>query len=545
MAASDWFSRELRLTFPRSPRSLPRSLSVEEFTFYGFDHDDSIVAIERRLRGLTVRGGEPALTTHEGAVFVPSRSRRDGQDTKRTGTLLAADGRPIAHAQVSRRGQPLATFGDDLSSAVPGDEVREEVIYLGPLYNHFGRVLLDSLARSWALAQHDPSLKVLFDYPNVPHRHLHPWVFRILEAFGVPRARLLILDRPTRLRRVTVPEPLFEQGLTAHERAIGPYRDIAARIAGGHERSSQPVYLSRRLLTSRQRPIIGEEALEQLFADHGALIVHPQRLTFDQQVRLVNQHSDIFSSASSAAHNILFARHRPTLHLLTASDQIPANMFLCSALARAPTVFVDCLGTGGRPSFEEGRAGGRGTARRAERKGAAFAAPGGQATPQLVDLAKVATYLAGRDGGAPPSSPPPAETDPARDAEYTEAWLYAFIRRTGSNRGAHLPKVVEDEACSLADRSWPLCWILGRYYGIARDDLARASAMINRFADLVSTESDEERLNYFREDVVGMSDRVARRIAPAAADRLRRAAGERFPPTTFVDAHGAFDERVE
>lgn len=507
--------------FPTKPTS-----ALDEFAFYGFD--DPLGEVERRLRRLTIRRGEPELTTHEAAVFVPTQNRRFGPETKVTGSLLEADGRPIANAQASRRGRALATVGDGPLAPPPPDEVREEVVYLGPLYNHFGRFLLDSLARIWALPQLDPSTKVLFDYPNSSHWQLHPWVFRILEAFGVPRARILTLEAPTRLRRVTVPEPLFEQAHGAHERAIEPFRQVAARITGDIEPSSRPVYLSRRLLTSRQRPLIGEAALEQLLSDYGVRIVHPQTLAFEEQIRLVNGHSDILSSPGSAAHNILFALHRPRLHLLTAGNHIPANFFLCSALAGAPTSFVDCLGTGGRPSFEEGRTGGRRGTHRSERKDAAFAAPGGQATPQLVDLRKVAEYVGGHGGGGEPRSLPPTDPDPALENEYAEAWLYAFVRRTGSNRGARLPTEIEDEARALASESWPLNWILARYYAIARQESEHASPMIDRFVDLVSAETDQQRLAYHWDDVVAMADRIARWAEPATAVRLRRVVAERF-----------------
>ena len=110
-------------------------------------------------------------------------------------------------------------------------------------------------------------------------------------------------------------------------------------------------------------------------------------MTIEDQVRLVNGHSDIFSSLGSAAHNILFALGTPRLHLLASRDDIPANYFLCSALVGAPTTFVNCLGSGGRTSPNDERLNRRAESfENPEKKRPVDAEPGPQSMPQLVEM---------------------------------------------------------------------------------------------------------------------------------------------------------------
>lgn len=82
-------------------------------------------------------------------------------------------------------------------------------------------------------------------------------------------------------------------------------------------------------------------------------LVYPETLPLADQVRMFNTHRDILSPVGSAAQAILFATNRPRLHLLASHDDIPANYFLCSALAEAPTTYVNCVMSAGRGSDDD------------------------------------------------------------------------------------------------------------------------------------------------------------------------------------------------
>ena len=108
---------------------------------------------------------------------------------------------------------------------------------------------------------------------------------------------------------------------------LRPFREVADALAADVKPSEQPLYLSRRRLTSRQRPVVGEPELEELLRDNGFAIAYPETMTIEDQVRLINSHADIFSSLGSAAHSILFALGKPRLHLLASRDDIPPIIF--------------------------------------------------------------------------------------------------------------------------------------------------------------------------------------------------------------------------
>jgi hypothetical protein len=463
------------------------ALGPDDFSFFGFD--GVMGEIRRNLQLLEIRGGTPGVSIVEDAVYAPEE---------------------LAGRERARRGE-IARSVSDSSPVAYEREVNEEVIYLGWLFNHFGHFLMQSLARTWFLADVSPAVKVIFDPPSRAWAQPTPWVLRMLEAFGVPPERILALDVPTRLRRLIIPEPLFEPRGMAHDHVVRvheamarPYHAVAERIAGDATPSEQPVYLSRRLLPPSQRTIVGEEDLEEVLRANGFRIAHTQTMTFEDQVRLVNEHVDIVSNAGSAAHNVLFALQQPRLHLLTNGAQFSPDYFLYSnsSIAAASTSFINCLSTAERPRFQ-----------RAHKQ-----------TPHLLDAPKLLEYLDQRGFLTTPKSVWPVGNAAAFQARYDEAWLYGYIRAV--NQGVALPSEVEQEALTLTASSWPVSLALARYY--AKRDVARADRLAKQFAELAARETDRNRLASYRTEVAEMAPFVARRCSPETATRLDDVATDRF-----------------
>jgi Glycosyltransferase 61 len=509
-------------------------LEPRDFSFHGFG---TLRPDERRkISKLGIRRGAPAVTVVPDAIFVPNLETANTDQSKVIGGIVGPDGQPIERAQLHRKGGKHFGGLSDGVTVTAEDELDEDIVYLGPLFNHYGRILLESLARIWYLSEVDPSVKVGFnsttekrDAQLVEGAYRH-WVFELLSLFGIARERIFAPEAPTRLRRAIVPEPLFEQHFSAHVDMARPFREVAARVAADVVPSEQPLYLSRRRLTSAQRPVVGEAELEDLLRAQGFAIAHPETMTFEDQIRLINSHLDIFSAVGSAAHTILFALGKPRLHLLAHRDSIPANFFLCSVVADAPTTFVNCLGSGDRRSFRAERSNQgaeRFETRQKDPVGDSVVGP--QAEPQLLELDRVVTYLEQQGflrHQSPSTMPGPVSAASIR-RQFNEAWYYARLRKTSRKRRA-LPADLEHEALVLASESWPLSYILAVCYARV-GDRSRADALANQFATLVDAESDADRLEYYRFDIHGMAKYLLPQCEPETANRLAAIVATRFP----------------
>jgi hypothetical protein len=477
-----------------------RPITVNDFSFHGFD--DLMMAVEETLEDIGIRSGPLATSVVEDAIFVPTTRvaladpspRRtftteglissDGEPADPslrrkfvTGGLVTRDGQPIDFAQARRRTSRFGPLvrgevfeGMREQAAVKASRVvDEEVVYLGWLMEHFGHFLSESFTRAWFLKEVDPSVKVV--YHKKDDFTLSPMARRILEAFGIPMDRILFLDETTLLRRAIVPEPLHELHWSTHEQLPQMFREVAARIVSGGEKSDQPVYLSRRFLSSRSRQIVGEFELEEILRENGFHIAHPETMSFEDQVRLFNRHADIFTSDGSAAYNVLFALNRPTMHFLT-SDIPRQDYFMLPAVCESPAGYCNCLSRGGRPFHK--------------------------ATPRLAESLKLVDYLETRGFLRKRLRASLMPQDSRLQERFDEEWFFVAVRMTGPG-GQAFPPESEDEVMLRARSSWPLSLMLAKYYS-ARD-VARTDRLVRQFADLASMEPDISRLATYRSDV--------------------------------------------
>jgi hypothetical protein len=502
-------------------------LEPDAFTFVGFN---GLTRGElRKISRLVIRNGSPGVTVVENGIFDPGAGDATGKGTRLSGGVFDADGTSVVAAGVQRRGGKAFGALQDRSWA-DLTPVAEDVIYLGPLFNHYGRVLLETLARAWYLSDPETSSqRVIVSTANGAQHDVAPWLAPLLHAFGVPSERLHVTTVPTRFRHITVPEPLFEQLHSAHPQMVAPFRQVAHALAGGAATTDQPVYLSRRALGSRQRPVIGEAEVEEILRANGVRIVYPETMSLADQVQLFNTHRDIFSPVGSAAHSILFATNRPRLHLLASRDDIPANYYLCSALAEAPTTFVNCVTSAGHVTEDEEESS---EARRGVGGRGADPYSGHQSRPQKVDLEAFVEYLRTQGFLRRPYRSLSAREQARLDAQFDEAWAYARVRKAAGKSSA-LAADVESQILEQAATSWPVSLMLAHYFS-RRGDAARAQEQTNQFLDLLSEERDEERLRYFRADVMSIGQRLVRKSDPAVSKRLQAALETRWSDSMSV-----------
>jgi capsular polysaccharide biosynthesis protein len=484
-----------------------RPLTSSDFSFVGFD--DLMLSVDETLQEVGIRSGPPQVSVVENAIFVPgAKVPTNDPEIGRfvhEGGIVTQDGELVELAQTHRSGTRWGTrvLGGivELAALEPERVIDEEVVYLGWCFQHFGHFLMESLTRTWILGDIDPSVKVVF-HTKLPRiasgqKALSAATQRILELFGIPLERIIFPQEPTRLRRVIVPESLHELSYGSHEQFPRRYRQVASSIAGDTTPSAQPVYLSRRLLPSHLRQIVGEFELEEVLRDNGFLIAHPETMRFEDQIRLINQHTDIFTTAGSAAYNVLFALHRPRLHMLTSG--VPrADYFLTPAVAETPTTYCNFLGRGGRPGINK--------------------------TPTVVEISKCVDYLDSHGFLKKRLRASLASQDRNLQNTFDEVWFYAMVQDVPADET--LAPDVERDALVLAGSSWPLSLILAQYYQPRNDP--RVDDLTRQFADLVEKELDTGRLVKFYEDVESAAIDIILSCAPDVAERMTSVLSDRF-----------------
>ena len=237
----------------------------------------------------------PAVLVRDLPVFPYSRHWSGGPEIAR----IPDHGR-IRIDPVKRR---LDSFPQELLHE-PRETLSGSYLYGGPLYHHFGHVMVDSIIRLWA---YDPAIHtdgVVFALMGQNANQSHPdFFFDICRGFGIERDRIRVIDRPTTVEAVHFaepgsissagPEPWYLEKLERVERF---FLDQAPADLETHER----LFLGRQHL--KRGSLMGEGYFASILAEAGFHYLMPEKYTIAAQIRLLKAAKEIVFTEGSTIH---------------------------------------------------------------------------------------------------------------------------------------------------------------------------------------------------------------------------------------------------
>jgi capsular polysaccharide biosynthesis protein len=198
------------------------------------------------------------------------------------------------------------------------------MIYAGPIIPHFGHFLLTSLARLWAL---DGSAPALFHSHPSLFEHGAPFIRDILAAANLTPRNACSLARPTRIKRLVVPEAsVIEQFQVSPAYAASGGRVGAAFTETGRFGAGR-YYLSKSRLTFGVAGLQEEAAVERAFVRRGFEVVYPEVLSIADQVSLFRNAVVIAGTASSAFHTVALVPYARARRMIFSYSNTPNSNF--------------------------------------------------------------------------------------------------------------------------------------------------------------------------------------------------------------------------
>jgi capsular polysaccharide biosynthesis protein len=153
-------------------------------------------------------------------------------------------------------------------------------------------------------------------------------------------------DRPVRIARLVVPHTSLRQNVFGHRAFADLCRRIGARLLPEPPPvEMRPAYLSKTGLPGGLRRIVNEAGIEALLAAEGVEIVHPERLSFAQQLALFAGRRTVLGTAGSAFHTALFVQPAGRAVVLSPRPSINSNYVLFDRLGGADTGYWFAEGT--------------------------------------------------------------------------------------------------------------------------------------------------------------------------------------------------------
>ncbi|WP_029149322.1 glycosyltransferase 61 family protein [Microbacterium indicum] len=250
----------------------------------------------------TPQGERLGVRRVDDALVVPTVRDPDDASILRGG-VYGADGY-VAGTAINRRsgdhGEPLP------ASRVPAtarDGSVVEGVFGGPLTNHFGHFLLESLPRLWYAARH-PELPVVWENSvDAPGGvELLGWQREILDIIGVRNAHVAVAE-PTRFPILHVPDIGYRYDDWIHPQ----HAAFLAQYEGPAPEPGRRVWLSRGSLERGARDESSAVA-ERHLADAGWRIVVPEALTVAEQLDELSRAETIAGEEGSAFHLLLLMR---------------------------------------------------------------------------------------------------------------------------------------------------------------------------------------------------------------------------------------------
>jgi hypothetical protein len=196
------------------------------------------------------------------------------------------------------------------------DRIDEDVVYFGTYFNHWGHFLIDMIGRIWYYAQGiGKGLKLAYIGEEEP-------IGNFLEFFsllGVEQKDLLHVTKPTRFRKVIVPEFCCK----SCEWYSNEYREIfntmIRRVAEEHYepeafRDVRKVYFTRTSFSKAKATEFGEENIVTWLQANGFASISPEKLSVRDQIYIWNHAKEIACLDGSIPMSIAFSDN-PALKL--------------------------------------------------------------------------------------------------------------------------------------------------------------------------------------------------------------------------------------
>ena len=226
------------------------------------------------------------------------------------------------------------------------DHSEYEVVYAGVFGMHWGHFLIDQTNRLWAVSELlkcNPEIRLVY----LGEMEVSGNIVRFLEMLGIPEDHLLHITKPTRFRKVFLPE----QGFKSCEWYSAEFLRMLDLIADKAERDTdlpvkwektKKIYFTRRVFGKAVASEFGEEYYEQCFSHNGFTILAPEKLTFEDQLYLWNHASDIACINGTIPLNVMFSRnHDLRMTVLNKTSLMHENPYILLRMRHIQAEFID------------------------------------------------------------------------------------------------------------------------------------------------------------------------------------------------------------
>ena len=203
-----------------------------------------------------------------------------------------------------------------------------EVVYIGLYRSQWGHFLLEGLSRLWVLQEINitDAYFVFTSNEGFPQNN----ALRLFSILGIKREQLILVSKPTRFKKIIVPESSYVPGHYWTREYKNIFDTILEKNVYNGDTYNK-IYLSRTRLR-KDHLEIGEKLFQDFFESRGYKIIYPEMLLIDEQIGILCKAKSIASLNGTIAHNIVWCKNIKEQIILNKNKGINKHQILISEM---------------------------------------------------------------------------------------------------------------------------------------------------------------------------------------------------------------------
>lgn len=276
-------------------------------------------------------------------IFLPLKKISEDGPLMGNGGVLDADGNYVLHSAQVGKGDTRDRFNGAYEFSET-ELVYEDttVIYMGAFPEHWGHFLVDFIGRAWYLLDAGHTEKIVYTSEKNQIGGVYKEFFELL---GVDTDRLERITTPTRYAKIIVPEMSYMPCAYFTDE----FKAIFARVAESVRNKSdmaglesyEKIYLSRGHFSEAKGKELGENYIEQNFANNGYELLYMEELSLAKQVYYMNSCKTVAALSGTLPHNILFANENTELIYLNKTNIINTHQILIDQMIGCKVIRIN------------------------------------------------------------------------------------------------------------------------------------------------------------------------------------------------------------
>lgn len=202
----------------------------------------------------------------------------------------------------------------------------EDIIWFGIFTYHWGHFLVDNVSRMWYVVNNYNNERIAYVSKG---KEIDSNFEDFFIKLGIPAKNLLPIKKPSKFRRVIIPEysktdyKYFSEFTHIFEKVISVALNQSKPI---HLKSK--VYLSRLSFRDAQNKEFGEKRIEDFFVEQGFLVLYPEKMSLTEQIVMINNSDTIACINGTIPLNICFLENKNLELIVLNKSAIPhSNLF--------------------------------------------------------------------------------------------------------------------------------------------------------------------------------------------------------------------------